>query len=471
MNLYPRSLRGRLALLLIGVLLLAQLSSAALHLKDRGKALLLATGFDSAQRISGLVKVLDPMTQTQRNRVVEALDMPPLRLTLAEAPISLPDDQHNSARARLFHRILHFNLGQDRPIMVTLQDDGSSPLPTPTIGVDERLSGMAKMHAIMVQRHGPGSPLSSSLNFIAQVQLQDGQWVQFAYYLPKELADWPWDLFVGLLILLTSVLLVSFYAIRWITRPLSTLATAAADLGKDIEHAPLAETGPTEVRHAARAFNTMQRRLSRFVKERTRILAAVSHDLKTPITRMRLRLEDIENPGLRDKFDSDLGDMQTLVQSSLDFMRGIAIKEETRPLDINSLLDSLAEDALEMGHTVTLHGEATMPYQGKPLALKRCLGNLIDNAIQYGHSAEIRIQDSEDNLVIIISDRGPGLPESALEQVFEPFVRMEPSRNTKTGGTGLGLSIARNIARAHGGELWLEIARDGGLDAWLRLPR
>ena len=247
---------------------------------------------------------------------------------------------------------------------------------------------------------------------------------------------------------------------------------AADELGKDIQRPPLVEKGPAEVRRAARAFNTMQGRLGRFVEERTRILAAVSHDLKTPITRLRLRLEQVGDDAVRAKMERDLAEMQNLVQGSLDFMRGMALQEKTQPLDIDALLESLRDDAEDMGHSVAVSGEARAPYPAKPLALKRCLSNLVENAIRYGHRATIEVYDSEAELTLVVSDSGPGLPEEALSRVFEPFYRLEPSRNPDTGGTGLGLSIARNIARGHGGELTLKNGSDGkGLRATLTLPR
>jgi signal transduction histidine kinase len=163
-----------------------------------------------------------------------------------------------------------------------------------------------------------------------------------------------------------------------------------------------------------------------------------------------------------------LDDMQTLVQGSLDFMRGMAIQEKSQPLDINSLLESLRDDADDMGHMVSIQGSAQTPYKCKPLALKRCLNNLIDNAIRYGHEADIKVQDDKEQLVITVRDRGPGADR---ERVFEPFQRLEPSRNPQTGGTGLGLGIARNIARCHGGDITLHDNEGGGLAVRLTLPR
>lgn len=468
MTLRPQSLWGRLTLLLLGVLLVAQMLSAALHFRDRGEVLKHATGYNSAQRIAGMVRVLDGLTPEQRKSVVTELDLPPLRVRLSEKPQKLPDSSHESPRAELFHQLLHLRLGRDRPIALYMpnvpaaaQDEGSPPWTLPADAPPPM------RHMMMRHRSAP----ISGYSFIIQIELAGGQWAGFAYHLPEELAAWPWDLLVGLLILLAAVLLVSFFAVRWLTRPLSELSEAADQLGKDIRHAPLQEKGPTEVRRAAHAFNTMQQRLARFVEERTRILAAVSHDLKTPITRMRLRADKIEDPALRGKFEHDLQEMQTLVQSSLEFMRGMALQEKTQPLDINALLDSLTEDAQDMGSKVEISGEALGPYPCKPLAIKRCLSNLLDNAVRYGGGAKVGIDDTSSLLTITIKDGGQGIPDDLLEKVFEPFFRAEPSRNTKTGGTGLGLSIASNIVRGHGGELVLKNRPQGGLTATVTLPR
>lgn len=468
MTLRPRSLGGRLGLLLVGVLLIAQMFSAALHFRDRGEVLKHVAGYNSAQRIAGIVRLLDGLPPAQRELAATQLDLPDLRLHLSDVPQQLPGDSADSARARLFHQLLHFQLGADRTIRLYMPN---SPLAAqPGFAVDpgpQRWMPPPMRHMLAQQGDIP----IGGYSFIVQVQLQDRQWISFAYHLPDELAGWPWDLLIGLLILFTAVLLVSFFAVRWLTRPLSELAEAADRLGRDIDQPPLAEEGPTEVRRAARAFNTMQTRLARFVEERTRILAAVSHDLKTPITRMRLRTGKIADPQLHDKFDNDLQDMQQLVQSSLDFMRGIAPREQTRPLDIEALLESLADDARDQGHEVSIEGDPIAPYPGKPLALKRCFGNLLDNAVRYGGDVTLRVEDSPAALRVIVSDAGPGIAEHLLNKVFEPFFRAEPSRNRKTGGTGLGLSIARNIARAHGGELVLCNRAPHGLDAIVSLPR
>jgi len=231
------------------------------------------------------------------------------------------------------------------------------------------------------------------------------------------------------------------------------------------------EKGPLEVARAARAFNTMQSRLIGYIRDRTRILAAMSHDLKTPITRLRLRSELLDDPQLRAKFTRDLEDMESMVGATLDFLRGLENGEPVKPVDIMALLESLQADLRETGGTVEIEGATATPYPGGPQALKRCLGNLIENAVKYGQSARIRVDDNDARLEIRIQDQGPGLPPAELEKVFEPYYRVEGSRSRETGGTGLGLTIARGIAEAHGGSLVVRNRAERGLEAVLVLPR
>jgi signal transduction histidine kinase len=249
------------------------------------------------------------------------------------------------------------------------------------------------------------------------------------------------------------------------------LAQAADALGRDLTVRPISETGPREVRQAARAFNTMQSRLASYLNDRLHILAAVSHDLKTPITRLKLRSEMLPDPKQREKFLADLEDMETMIGATLDFLRGESRQETGVPLDINALLSTLRDDMLAMGGAVELNGTANGPLLTRPQALKRCLNNLIDNAVRYGGGAVITVKDTAEMLTLYIDDNGPGIPENQLQTLFEPFRRGESSRNRTSGGTGLGLAIARNLARAHGGDVTLANRSAGGLRATLSLPR
>ena len=304
-----------------------------------------------------------------------------------------------------------------------------------------------------------------------QVQLRDGRWARFDTELPQAAVTLPWRLALTLLLLLGAVLALSFVAVRWITRPLQVLASAAEGLGQDIDRPPLDEAGPLEVRRAAQAFNAMQRRLSHFIHDRTRILAAMSHDLKTPITRMRLRADLLDDDELRQRFEADLKEMEIMVTHTLEFMRGLGGNEPRQAVDVMALLESLQADNEAMGRPVRIEGRAHQPFVAVASLLKRCLVNLIDNAVLYGGQATVVVEDTPLNLTLRVLDDGPGIAQAELEKVFEPFYRLEGSRSRQTGGTGLGLTIARNIAQTHGGDIALRNRPEGGLEVVLSLPR
>lgn len=451
-------------LVLASGLIVAQLLSAAINLMERDSALLRASGMQPAQRIADIITLLDSFSPADRARIVEILNVPPLSVSLARPPLPEDSNLDNGPRAAMFSAVLRATLGNDRPIRVTI---GGTPPPwSPGAG---RMPGQGRMSGSM---SGPGMHRfpPPGMSMLTQVQLQDGTWATFDTQVTQEAANLPWRLLLTLLLLLVAVLLVSWLAVRWVTRPLHVLASAADELGRDINRPPLPEQGPAEVSRAARAFNTMQSRLARLIDDRTRILTAMSHDLKTPITRMRLRADLLEDDNLRVKFEKDLLEMEAMVTQTLDFMRGLGQRQPKQPVDIMGLLESLQVDNEAMGRTVTIKGRVTRPCAGNPPLLKRCISNLIDNAIIYGTQADISVEEERDRLTIRIRDHGPGIPDSELEKVFEPFFRLETSRSRETGGTGLGLSIARNIAQTHGGDVRLHNHEGGGLEATLTLP-
>ncbi len=303
-----------------------------------------------------------------------------------------------------------------------------------------------------------------------EVQLRDGLWARFDTELPAAPQALPWRLALTLAVLLASVLALSYVAVRWVVRPLQQLTQAAQALGQDLNRPPLPEDGPREVQQAARAFNTMQQRLAAFIDERTRMLAALSHDLKTPLTRMRLRADLLDDDEQRLRFESDLKEMEAMVTQTLEFMRGLGGNEPRQPVDMMALLAALQADHQAMGRSVLIEGRTTRPCIGVASLLRRALGNLVDNAVLYGNRATVRVEETPEALVLRIQDDGPGIPEAELERVFEPFYRLEASRSRATGGTGLGLGIARNIARTHGGDVVLRNRPEGGLEAQLSLP-
>ena len=463
-RLLPRSLFGRLMLVLASGLIVAQLLSAAINLAERDTVLVRTMGMQPAQRIADVVRLLDSLSPVERARIVGILNVPPLVVSLDRAP--MPDDPvaTGGAHATMFAAFLNAALGDHRPIRVTMRETAPARAPGPG-----RAAGNFPMGGPMGPPGMHAFP-PDGLSILTQVRLQDGSWASFDTQLPQQAANLPWRLLLTLAILLAAVLLLSYIAVRWVTRPLNVLASAADELGRDIRRPPLPEGGPIEVSRAARAFNTMQTRLIEFLDERTRLLTAMSHDLKTPLTRMRLRTELLDNDSVREKFEKDLVEMETMVTQTLEFMRGLSKREPEQPVNVMALLESLQADNEAMERNVTIDGSVTRPLLAEPQLLKRCISNLVDNATVYGERAEIHVEENALGSTIRVRDHGPGIADSELEKVFEPFYRLEGSRNRETGGTGLGLSIARSIARAHGGDVSLRNHENGGLEAILTLP-
>lgn len=288
----------------------------------------------------------------------------------------------------------------------------------------------------------------------------------------------PLGLWLGLASQIAALTVAAWYGARVLARPIQQLAGAAERLGDNLSSPPIGEQGPREARRAARVFNRMQDRIRAQLEERERFLAAVSHDLRTPLTRMKLRVETLAAGGettahqddTHQRLRDDIGEMAAMLDATLNYLRGEAHSEPWQRLDIQALADSVAEDARDRGSEVTVEGSAK-PIEGLPHALRRCLDNLVDNAIRYGQRATIALIDSPAGLTIEVRDAGPGIPENRIAQVMEPFVRLDPSRSRDSGGVGLGLSIARDAARRNGGELTLRNAPSGGLIARLCLPR
>lgn len=461
---WPRSLFGRLMAVLCAGLVAVQLLSAWINVDERDRLMRHHAGLQPAQRVADAVRLLDSLEPAERQRIALLLDVPPRHVRLFDdPPPPLPDtpvSQHHPVQS--YTQALRLALGDDRAVRVAgYLIPARSGRPNRRPRPDGPSDDSDRM------RPPAGLPVLS-----AQVQLRDGHWVMFDTHLPDDTVTPPIRLLLSLALGSLAVLGLSYVAVRWVTQPLRVLAQAAEALGKNIHHPPLAEQGPDELRRAAQAFNTMQRRLARFIEDRTRMLTAMSHDLKTPLTRLRLRTELLDDEVLRERFEHDLLEMEQMVTDALEFMRGLEPSRSMhQPVDLNALLESLQADQQAMGREVSLAGQAHAPWLGDAARLRRCLGNLIDNAVRYGQRAQVQIDDGPHALRIAVSDSGPGIPEPQLEQVFEPFYRLEASRGRDTGGTGLGLGIARNIARAAGGDVVLHNIPGGGLQAVVTLPR
>jgi signal transduction histidine kinase len=267
--------------------------------------------------------------------------------------------------------------------------------------------------------------------------------------------------------------------VRRLVRPVATLAAAAETLGRDVNAPPLPEDGPTEVATAAAAFNTMASRIRRFVQDRTFLLTAIGHDLRTPITRLRLRAEFVEDEPQRRRMLNDLDELEAMVAATLEFGRDAAAAEPLSAVDLPELartvLDEQADSRPDRADKLTYQGPDQLPVPVRPVSMKRALTNLVSNAVAYGGAARLTLSPHWSavdgaTVTLTVDDDGPGIPPSELEQVFQPFHRVEASRDRATGGMGLGLPIARNILRAHGGDVTLENRPEGGARATVILP-
>jgi len=450
---WPRSLFGRLFAAVLAGVLLAQGLSFVLVTRDRERITLEGSVREWSRRIVDVTAALQLLDRPARELARERLDhWPPNRPLRTErsGPSRGPPLEVRDFREALL-RQLQFGLGPSYKVTVTPTSDLAT-------------------HVITMTRAVPQAYELGGQLYDVNVGLPDGDSLVFRVAQNPRGAPPPRNLLLNLA-LLTVLMTIALYVVaRSITRPLSELARAAEAVGRDVRQPPLKEQGTKELREAARAFNTMQDRMQRYLDSRTRVLAAMSHDLKTPLTRLRLRLEMLTDPEAQARFARDLDEMEGMVRGTLALLRGLNDDETRVPIDMNALVETLRTEFAELGAQVQVQGRATRPYTGKAQALKRCLTNLISNAVNFGTRATVTIEDGA-ALVVRVKDDGPGLPHEELERVFEPFYRVESSRNRDTGGTGLGLSIARDIAQAHGGSLILRNLPDHGLEAVLALPR
>jgi signal transduction histidine kinase len=325
---------------------------------------------------------------------------------------------------------------------------------------------------------GPFHPMGPMMRFAgswrgleAAVRLADGSWLAVATALPGNGPAASWEFTLAMALTAAIILLVSVWAVRRVTRPLADIAAAAERLGRDVAAPPLALRGSAEMRQAARAFNDMQAGLRRLVENRTRMLAAISHDLRTPLTLLRLRAEAVENAEERERMLATIAEMNGMIEATLAFARDEATAEPRRPTDVTALVASIVDDMADAGAEVTMAPAEPVVCDCQPAALRRALRNLVDNAVKYGMAAAVAVSATARSVTVTVDDQGPGIPEAELGRVVEPFYRLEASRNRATGGIGLGLAIAASIAAAHGGELTLVNRPEGGLRATLRLPR
>jgi signal transduction histidine kinase len=438
----PGSLAGRTALVLIVGLVLVQVAGLTIHALDRVDLQRFQQAREISQRSFAIWRGLVLAQAERRPGLIADLDLPPgLRVALDDEPSAKP----------------HYP-PPPQPMLRLLRIDAIMSAPPRLRPREVILSGSNRPGVMLVSLRFP-----------------DQGWLNIRLELQPPR---PWHsetfLFAFVMMTLTAAAL-TLWAVRRLTRPVRDLAAAAERLGRDVNAPPLPENGPSEVATAAHAFNTMAERIRRFVGDRTQMLAAVGHDLKTPITRLKLRAELLDDDEQRRKILSDLEEMETMISATLAFARDDAAAEPSVMVDLAALcrtvLDEAADAKPDLADAIAYEGPEHLAVRARPVALKRALANLVGNALAYGSAARLTLaQAGPGQLSMHIDDDGPGVPPSELEGVFQPFRRLETSRNRETGGTGLGLPIARNILRAHGGDVVLRNRPGGGLSAVVSLP-
>src|SRR6266478_3900778 len=457
-SLWPQSLFGRLLAASVAAVLLAQAAGLFLIAQERERFVLQGSVREWSRRIAETTLMLQPLSPPERAAAIGRLSAAHERLYMPH--LSAAGHGHEPRPGERGFVRLPLLSGFER----TLKEQVRSAL-GPAYAVEVRATPDPAPQAIAVpvpffEAHELAAHQGSAQRYDVSVRFADGAAVLFRVTRMPRGAPLPRNLFINLTLLVLILVIVLYLAARNITRPLSELAHAADSIGRDIRPAQLQERGARELRDAARAFNTMQDRLRRYLDSRTRVLAAMSHDLKTPLT--RLQVEALDNLPMQARIGRELDEMEAMVREALALFRGIEDGEPAAPVDLGALLGKVREEFTDMGQQVTVTGRSEQPFCGKPQALKRCLTNLVANATKFGARADILLEDGP-VVAIRVRDTGPGIPAQELERVFEPFYRLESSRNRDSGGTGLGLSIARDIAQAHGGSLTLANLPGGGL--------
>ncbi len=445
-RIWPRSLAMRTAVVLLLGLAVVQAAGLTIHAFDRLELLRLAQAREVASRVMSVYRNLVNVDADQRAAALADMRrLPGVEVVLSDstAVSDLPPTPQPE------RQLLRLNMNL-------------VPMPGPLRPRDIQMFG---------------GPFWERL--VVSLRLPEGGWLNVSLpMLPPRYWFSP-DFLTAFLLMTAAAALLTLWAVTRMTAPVRTLARAAEALGRDVNAPPLPEDGPLEVATAAAAFNTMADRIRRFVRDRTELLTAIGHDLRTPITRLKLRAEFMEDDEQRRKMLLDLDELEAMVSATLAFGRDATLAEPVAALDLAELLRTILDEAgdarPEAADKLRYEGPPHLTIQARPLALKRALANLVSNAVNYGDGALVRLTPPavgtpQGVLTIAVEDDGPGIPPQELDRAFEPFHRGEPSRNRETGGVGLGLPIARNILRAHGGDVTLANRPSGGLRAVVTLP-
>lgn len=462
-GLLPRTLGGQLILVMLLAVAISQIVTLVIYRLERAKAMRGVLGEECLGRAVSAFRLAESIPAVQRAETLEAIETPLARYWTSTGEMLAPGEWQQQAREHLLTptsatggRKSTASLFTHEEMLAATNDSVWTTLPMGNGLVREPI------HRLDLARWN---------GFGYCMRLDGGTWLNMVYSKPHVLMQT--TLTPGYYAALAITILIfgsaAIFIARRISRPLRHLAKSAERLGRGQQLEVLPEEGPDDIRSTIAAFNRMQVRLRRFLEDRTRLLAAIGHDLRTPITSLRLRTEFIADPEMREKFTATLDEMQSMAEAALSFAQSESLAETTRVVELNALLESICDDLAELGWKVEFKPDGRLPYPCRPAALRRAVRNVIENAVRYGDIARVSLKPSKEGIEILVEDDGPGIPESDRDKVFEPFVRLEASRNRDTGGVGLGLAISRSIIRAHGGEITLSQA-NAGLRVHLHLP-
>ncbi|MDX8495979.1 ATP-binding protein [Mesorhizobium sp. VK22B] len=461
----PQTLPVWVLLIVIAGLMISQVATLYIVARDRAAANDVVDLYRLNDRAYSLVQLMHDATPEERKATASGLFNATYALTVSDTPAVTSsiagDDQLAELEDILVGRLSKFGITDAR----VRRDPATQEADTPDGRVVNKDVGQVERDLLVL-----AADFAQSDKLTASLRFSDGQWLNFTEPNTPAGPILSWDSLPLYSLIAGLIVVMSIWSLRRLTAPYRMMETAVNRIGNDLKSPPIAETGSREIRAAAKAVNAMQMRLRDYVEDREHLAAALAHDLRTPLTRMRLRLELLRKSPTREALAHDLADIESIASSVIDFAKFEVTEEKAERIDFWSLVESVAdmfEDAS--------FDEGATPTRGlvciaRPVALRRCITNLVQNAVTYGKKAHIGVRRSGDTITLSIRDEGPGIPQAKLDQVFGSFVRLEQSRNRETGGLGLGLTIARNIARGAGGEINLSNHPDGGLLTELRLP-
>lgn len=448
--------RTQIALLVVSVLFVAQTVGLWLLVDERSLAIQAAIGSEAAGRAANVARLIEGAPRELHDEIVAAATSPLVRFELGEDPsvTHTQHDENGAVEARI--RAL-LNDGYSRYMRVEVHEIEQGLLPLPNLSPE-----MAMMHTEMMRG------TLAAIEMEVSIAIAGGRWLNVATRFEKPPIQWSWMSTLTFALTSAGLLLAIFwFLLTRLTRPLNELAAAAEEFGRGGGDGPITPVGPSEVQNLTIAFNDMQARLARFVTDRTRMLAALAHDLRTPLTALRVRTEMVDDVETKEGISASLDEMLEMVEATLAYARGVGQGEDLQRIDVAEYLSDI-QTGTHGGLDLQMGPEAVMPI--KPKAMRRALRNLIDNAQRYGEDPVLSWDVTGSGVEIRIDDKGPGIPESHIADVFQPFQRIEQSRSLDTGGHGLGLSIARSIVLEHGGTIELLNRDEGGLRVRIILP-